>query len=117
MLWSVLGPFLVRPWVVLGPFLSTMKENVNASATGNVKVELMPSDQITDVIFTKLNRLEEMINKIVTDQIVMKTTTDEDIKEAVSAALMNHHHLFASKLGDSSIDQIANDVLHGLKQQ
>ena len=94
-----------------------MKENVNASATGNVKVEIQPSDQITDLIFTKLNRLEEMINKIVTDQIVMKTTTDEDVKEAVSAALMNHHHLFASKLGESSMDNIAKDVLKRLKQQ
>ena len=90
---------------------------MNASATGNVKVEIQPSDQITDLIFTKLNRLEEMINKIVTDQIVMKTTTDEDVKEAVSAALMNHHHLFASKLGESSMDNIAKDVLKRLKQQ
>ena len=80
-------------------------------------MEIKPSDQITDLIFTKLNRLEEMINKIVTDQIVMKTTTDEDVKEAVSAALMNHHHLFASKLGESSMDNIAKDVLKRLKQQ
>ena len=94
-----------------------MKENVNASATGDVKVEIKPSDQITDLIFTKLNRIEEMMNKFVSDQIVMKTTSDEDVIKAVRSALLNHHYLFGRKVESNVLDNIAQDVLDRLKQQ
>jgi len=90
-----------------------MKENVNVSED---LVDVKVVEPISDIIFKKLNRLEEMMNKLVSDQIVMRITSDEDVKEAVSAALMNHHHLFASKLEENTMDQIAKDVLDRLKQ-
>ena len=44
-------------------------------------MEIKPSDQITDLIFTKLNRLEEMMNQIYKDQAKVRyMIRDEEIR-------------------------------------
>ena len=90
-----------------------MKENVNVSED---LVDVKVVEPISDIIFKKLNRLEEMINKFVSDQIIMKTTSDEDVIKAVRSALLNHHYLFGRKLESNVMDNIAQDVLDRLKQ-
>lgn len=98
-----------------------MKENANMSVTDNVDVKLKQVDPISDILFKKLNRMEEMIELVVSgleqDKIIVTTASTDDVKKAVCDALMKYHHLFSSKLAESTINSISTDVLNTLKQK
>ena len=95
-----------------------MKENVNASATGDVKVEIKPSDQITDLIFTKLNRLEEMMNQIYKDQAKVRyMIRDEEIRTAVWDTLLENHHVFNHKALIKDQIHICDAVIKKIKSK
>lgn len=89
------------------------------SVTDNLDVKIKQTDPISDIIFKKLNRMEEMMELVVSgmdqDRIIVTTASTDDVKNAVCDALMKYHHLFSSKLAESTIKDISSDVLNTLK--